>query len=87
MRFSRNLTHGIWEKVNDCTVLYSTVQCSTVQVYLPALTLLRANASFIVMFMQNIIVMFKYFVIAMTGKMSILKPQPQPHAVYEGHMQ
>ena len=31
MRFSHNLTHGIWGKVNDCTLLYSTVQYRTVQ--------------------------------------------------------
>ena len=48
MRFSHNLTHGIWGKVNDCTVLYSTVQYSavlysTVRVYMPALALLRVK--------------------------------------------
>ena len=48
MRFSHNLTHGIWGKVNECTVLYSTVQCSTVQystvrAYMPTLALLRVN--------------------------------------------
>ena len=48
MRFSHNLTHGIWGKVNDCTLLYSTVQCSTeqystVRAYMPTLALLRVK--------------------------------------------
>ena len=41
--FSHNLTHGIWGKVNECTVQYSAVQYSTVQAYMPALALLRVK--------------------------------------------
>ena len=44
--------YGIWGKVNDCTVLYSTVQCSTVQystvrAYMPTLALLRVKEGFL----------------------------------------
>ena len=58
MRFSHNLTHGIWGKVNECTVLYSTVQCSTVQystvwAYMPALALLRVKVEKLLLFLTT----------------------------------
>ena len=43
LKFLHNLPHCIWWKYNECAVQYNTVLYSTVQAYMPALTLLRDN--------------------------------------------